>query len=130
MEKENPITHIRHADIAPPPESNASIVMNGVGNGMLLGTGPFMAMELFSQIREKPLDKVFYKGCAFATVVGCAVGAIYGIHEAKKLNKYRREIGEEINDLRARNQVLEAKAERWADKHAERAQNKEPAHSL
>ena len=95
-------------DLAPPPQSKFSVVLNGIGNGMMLGAVPFVAMELYSQLSGKALSPNARKGSVFATIAGCALGAAYGIHEARSLEGYRQKLGQEITRLSNKVKKLEA----------------------
>jgi len=102
--------------VMPPKDSGVSVVLNGVGNGMMLGAAPFMLLEMYSHITGKTPNKALYKGNAIATVAGCALGAWFGMEEAKHLREYRTRMGEEILKLHEENVQLKTQAESWAQK--------------
>lgn len=78
------------------------MVLNGMGNGMMLGAVPFVAMESWGLFTDKQLTKGQRKGSIFATVAGCVLGTWYGMHEAKNLERYRNTIGSELESLRSK----------------------------
>ncbi len=106
--------------LTPPSESSTSTVLNGIGNGMMVGTLPFVAMELYHNIVQhgtgKSLPKAAYLGCAFALVGGSAVGAVMGNREAHRLEEYRTALGEEIIDLRMQAEDTNANLKKWQQK--------------
>ena len=108
--------------LEPPSNSSTSIVLNGMGNGMMLGTLPFVAFELYSHlVTKKPISTQAYKGMAFALVGGCALGTAYGFHEAKQVRQYREGISSEVDSLRNELNETKAKLESWTQKHDARA---------
>ncbi len=107
-------------DLTPPKSSNVSLVLNGAGNGMMLGALPFLGVELYGKITKKPVPEATEMVTLFATVAGCVVGAVFGMKEAKALSKYREELRGEIADLRAEADAAKQKSEGWAAKETAR----------
>ncbi|MBA4274620.1 MAG: hypothetical protein C0436_03090 [Alphaproteobacteria bacterium] len=116
MEQTQKAQEIRQR-LDPPDEANVSMVLNGVGNGMMLGAAPFLALEMYSGITGKPVSAKAHKINAFAVIAGCALGGWFGVKEASKIHNYRLAIGNEIAKLNDRIDTAEAKRPtRWADK--------------
>lgn len=112
--------------LTPPAASNISMVLNGAGNGLMLGTAPFLFMEMaegLTQNHAKPFKMTANMrwGSAIGTVIGAVVGAAYGHYESNQINKYRHNLGKEIEDLKHENAALKEKATSWADKVSESA---------
>ncbi len=105
------------ARLPQPSASKFSAVINGVGNGATAGVAMFGIPKLWDALRGHAPRPDNYKMTAIATVVGTALGTVYGMHEAKQLGEYRDAIGEEIIKLRGRVQQLEGKHPRT---HAEK----------
>lgn len=107
--------------LAPPAASNASMILNGAGNGMMMGTAPFLLMEMAEGITRNhanpfKMTSSLRWGSAICTVLGAAFGAAYGRYESIQLNKYRNNLGAEIEDLKHENATLKEKMSNWTDK--------------
>lgn len=81
-----------------PEQSNASTILNGMGNGMMLGAAPFVLLKMASQLTGKPIP-IADKIGTFGTVIGCAIGAAYGGAEARHVEQYRQAVGERLQQL-------------------------------
>ncbi len=113
MKKEHPDSKLEQIRLAMPKKgSQASVILNGVGNGMMIGTIPFVGLELFSHIAEKKIPKAAYVANAFATVGGCAIGGWCGLREAQRLGDYRQSLVEQVERLEKKCQRLDS----WVDK--------------
>jgi len=93
-------------------EARASTELNGIGNGIMLGSIPFVALETYKNIAhydtpEKKLPKLAYIGSAVATVAGAVIGYINGKSEADNLNEYRLVSLKEISDQRKEMDVMQ-----------------------
>lgn len=93
-------------------EARASTELNGIGNGIMLGSIPFVALETYKNIAhyntpEKKLPKLAYMGSAVATVAGAAIGYLNGKSEADNLNEYRLVSLKEISDQRKEMDVMQ-----------------------
>lgn len=92
--------------LIPPDESNMSMILNGAGNGMMLGALPFLLAEMAEGITKQSKHRFemsprMHLLGAGATIVGAVLGALYGRFESNELNKYRFSIGSEISNLNA-----------------------------
>lgn len=116
MEKENQdhIDELRQA--MPAKEASVSVIMNGIGNGMMIGTIPFVALELYSHIADKKIPKKAYVANAFATVAGCALGGYMGKKEADRLRNFRQSLVDEVTGLRSQVDKNCAQIDTWAEK--------------
>lgn len=99
--------------ITPPSESNTSTVLNGIGNGMMVGTAPFIAMGIHDQITKGNLSARFSVINAIAVAVGSIVGGWLGLREAQRLSQYRNDLGEEIVSLRTQANDTDARLKTW-----------------
>ena len=105
-------------EVMPYDEARSSTVLNGIGNGMMLGSLPFIAIESYKNIAYhgksgKDLPKLAYVGSALATVGGAVWGYVNGTTEADHLNEYRIESLKEVSDLRHDLAVAEKKINTW-----------------
>lgn len=97
----------------PPKEASLSLILNGIGNGMMVGAVPFVLMETYSHIAGVALSRKLYMANAAATLGGCALGAWYGQHEATKLDEYRNSVADEFIQLNDKLGMLNAKQDKW-----------------
>lgn len=93
-------------EVMPIEEARSSTILNGVGNGMMIGSMPFVALETYKNIAhhghpEKNLPKPLYIASALATVGGAAWGYMNGAQEADHLNEYRLTALDEMSRLRS-----------------------------
>lgn len=88
---------------APPKLSRASTILNGVSNGAMIGVLPIAVWEWATKFKDKSSSRAALYGTAFATVLGCTVGAIHGRSEAREVERYRISVTNELE--RARNEV-------------------------
>lgn len=93
------------AKLAPPSGSHFSTILNGMGNGMMLGMVPPLAYNLYMKATKKALSAVAEARLGTVGVVMTALGAIgglvYGRIEAKGVQDYREEVTSEMTKLRA-----------------------------
>lgn len=120
MEKAQDIPPIPEP-LTPPEKANISMVLNGAGNGMMLGAAPFILAEMAEGITKnnatpfKIPSKMHMLGAA-TTVIGAIFGGVYGRFESNELNKYRLEIGKEIAKLNTELKHLKGNPQGWAAK--------------
>lgn len=113
--------------LLPPSQSNTSMVLNGMGNGMMIGAIPFVAMESWGLFTGRQLTDAQRKGSIFATVAGCALGMWYGMHEGRTLERYRHTIGNELESLREKSDRQEQKLVRLTRELEQRGNEKSAA---
>lgn len=92
------------ATISPPPprEGNLSTVLNGIGNGMMLGAIPFFATEIYSHLSRRTIARAAYITNAVLTTVGGVLGGMYGYREGEHLKAYREDIAAQLRALNTR----------------------------
>lgn len=100
-----------------PGQTKLSAVLNGMGNGAMVGAATYVTPKTLAILRGKPVPDGNPRMSMFATVVGTAIGTWYGLHEAKSIEEYRDSIGKEIIHLRDRVKALEGK---HGHKHADK----------
>lgn len=105
----------------PKAESNVSVVMNGIGNGMMVGTAPFVAMELYSHLADKKLSNRAYALNAFALVAGSTLGGWFGLREAHRLHDYRQSLVDGIENVSKKVDEHCAQLDSWTDKLSRQA---------
>lgn len=95
-------TELEHERLLPKSQSNTSIMMNGAGNGMMLGAIPFLALELRSVLtgKNQTLTKNQKVASIAITGAGAVIGVIYGASEARHLEEYRNAVSAELKNLR------------------------------
>lgn len=94
-----------------PEQSSISTLLNGIGNGWMIGTIPFITAEFYSNITGKKLPKKLHVGSAVMTVASCAIGAYFGSREAKQLHNYRETLHGELSNLDQRLEASESKVD-------------------
>lgn len=99
-------------DLQPPKESRTSIVLNSVGNGMMLGGIPFIGLEAVHLFKEsgKPLPLWARAASITMAAIGGVLGWVFGEKEANRLENYRNNIAQELTTIR--NDVQELKQDR------------------
>ncbi len=115
--------------LTPPKESHLSTILNGIGNGAMIGTMPFVLHSAARKITGR--EEVFgisRKAAgiveAFAMVTGCTVGAVLGMNEAKNLDAYRAGLNSEMAKTRAQVDANNAAIKSWTEKQQERVDEK------
>jgi hypothetical protein len=87
-----------------PPKSIASAVLNGVGNGAMIGAGLFAVPE--AGIRffkpEHEFSHNYFRAGAISAAAGALIGAYYSYAEAKQENAYRSALYDKLVELDAR----------------------------
>lgn len=96
------------------------MILNGAGNGMMLGGIPYLVSQLYAKVADKKISKSFGKASEFAVIVGAAIGAVYGAKEAKELRNYRTALRDELADLRTHVDANNARLDGWAQKEQDR----------
>jgi hypothetical protein len=116
-------------DLQPPKESRGSIVLNSVGNGMMLGAIPFLGLEAHALIKKVELSPAARAWSLAASAVGGVLGWVFGEKEANRLENYRMNVARELTELR--NEVEELKQDRrnWGQQIRDEAQEKEASAS-
>jgi hypothetical protein len=110
--------HPISAELHPPKESRTSIILNSVGNGMMLGSIPFLGIEAY-QLSVKSghrLPPTIHGASIAVAAIGGVIGWAMGKKEADRLDHYRQAVSQEVTDLR--NEVNDLKQEKrsWQEK--------------
>lgn len=106
-------------DLTPPSTGRASIIMNGAGNGMMLGGIPAITIEAYKKVTSNRLPKsleFFEKNAMLGAIVGCVAGIGFGIKEARELKEYREALQNELRYLHGRVDATHERMNSWADK--------------
>ena len=111
MDKEVTVSQIDR--IAPPVESHISTVLNGMGNGMMIGAVPIVVMNLYDDIKNKTINSTRSKWTIGFTAASCALGAWFGMREAESLKSYRQEVSDEVIKLREQVSANNAAMKEW-----------------
>jgi hypothetical protein len=109
--------------IEPPSEAKLSTILNGMGNGAMLGGLPFLLLNLYEAVIKKSAttDHVLRNKVGLGlTVFGCALGGYLGAKEADRLREYREALGAEMTDLRAEINATKQRSAGWAAKEDQR----------
>jgi len=125
MESDSETLRVPEASrLLPPSQSRISVLMNGVGNGMMLGAIPFLGLQLNAALHQRPLSYKQEIASIAVAGVGGIIGMIWGAREATHLDAYRDSIRAEIESLRSRLEQQEKASHGWAQRiRHERADN-------
>lgn len=110
---DNPTKTSSAKDLQPPQESGTSVVLNSVGNGMMLGAIPFLAFEVKAAVTKTPLSPALTIASIAATGVGGVLGWVFGEKEAKALQDYRQNLATEVTALRGEVEQLKQEKRSW-----------------
>lgn len=126
MEKYLHTPETRPPLIEPPSEAKLSTILNGMGNGAMLGGLPFLLLNLYESIVTKPKNAVVEHALRNKiglglTVLGCTVGGYLGVKEAERLRGYRDAMSNEMADLRAEVNSIKQRPADWSAKEDQRA---------
>lgn len=104
--------------LRPPKEAKLSIILNSVGNGIMLGTAPFVVGKTIEGITKNwRLPRWLHIFDAVAMVAGVAWGLHSGKKEFNRLQSYRESVSEQIVKI---NDELAAQGEtqnQWVKKY-------------
>lgn len=124
MDKDLTASEKRRYKIEPPSEATVSTFLNNIGNGAMLGAAPVVMLNFYDEMLRKPISEATHRsrgkwGLAM-TATGCALGAILGVEEARRLQTYRHAISDEIAGLRAEVNANAEKLKSWTGKEEKR----------
>ena len=83
-----------------PPRSKLSTIMNGLGNGAMIGGIPLLGYEISKQIKAGELKNPLFKTSLCILGAGALLGAYFGMKEAQHLGEYRAALANDLRDLR------------------------------
>ena len=85
-----------------PSRSKFSSIMNGLGNGAMIGGIPLLGYEFSKQIKAGELKNPLFKTSLAIAVSGCVIGAYFGLKEAEHLNDYHQALAADLKELHAK----------------------------
>ena len=85
-----------------PPQGRMGYVLNGISNGAIFGSALLFSYEMYNQAKRGEMKNPVFAAGLGLTVVGCAVGAYFGLQEAKQLNSYRAALAKDLDSLHAK----------------------------
>jgi hypothetical protein len=103
-------------DLKPPKDAHLSVVLNGIGNGMMLGALPLVGAEFYSMATKKPLPEFARIAGVVGSVVGAVFGGMLGNKEYHNLNVYQQRVASEITALRTQVNSLQASNTQWQER--------------
>lgn len=127
MENDNQKPAQAKARLPEVPAMHLTTTLNGAGNGMMVGSLPFLAYDMYAMAVGKKVPKEVGMAGLCMSGVGIAVGAVFGAREARLLQEYRDGINNKLHDLENRLNASEEKVKSWEEKHQERHE-KHPHH--
>ena len=102
--------------LSPPKHSTNSMILSGAGNGMMLGTIPFAALELYAAVMHKSMSRTATISSLAVAIIGSSIGAVYGAKEARELQRYRGELTHELAELRTQTDTTRSQLDRLLEK--------------
>ncbi len=98
------------------PQSYWMSLFNGAGNGAMIGGSALVAHNIWKHTHDVktkgiPRDKVHIAATA-VTGICTAIGAVYGIREAKQVNSFRAALANDIETLHAQVDGMDPKVVR------------------
>ena len=111
-------------DLQPPKESRTSTVLNGIGNGLMVGGIPLAAIETYKFLKanNKPLPALVRGAAVASAVLGGVAGLVLGQNETHLQEQYRQKITDEVNHLRHEVDELKKEKRNWQERTLESAQ--------
>lgn len=104
--------------LQPPSEAKTSIVLNSIGNGVMLGTAPFVVSKTLEGLSKTNwrTPRWLHMFDAAALVGGAVWGYATGQKEFKRLQDYRQTVSNEILKLNDHITANDTQIKSWADK--------------
>jgi hypothetical protein len=94
------------------PQSKWMSLLNGAGNGAMVGGSLLVANNIFEHIKKPEGKSPFFLIATGATGICTAIGAMYGLREAKQVNDYRTALAKDIETLHAQIDGIDPKIQR------------------
>lgn len=125
---------LRPNPLKPPERTHFTEILNGIGNGTMLGLLPSVFNKLYEEITKKSLfgkwsEYLHGKAGGWLVGIGGIAGALYGKNEAEKILKYREQVNNEITSLRNDVDTNTQQMQRWQEKLAQQEKDKAAAPS-
>lgn len=103
--------------LQPPAEAKTSVILNSVGNGVMLGTAPFVISKTAEGIfKSWRTPKALHYFDAFALIAGTLWGYSNGQKEFRRLQDYRQTVSNEILRMNAEMEEDRGEVKSWAEK--------------
>ena len=103
--------------LQPPAEAKTSVILNSVGNGVMLGTAPFVISKTAEGIfKSWHTPKALHYFDAFALIAGTIWGLTNGAKEFRRLQDYRQTVSNEILRMNAEMEEDRGQVKSWAEK--------------
>ena len=111
-------TYALPPELIPPKDITVSTILNGIGNGMSIGSIPLFINEFGSVLglAKQPSPQMQKIGLV-STAIGTAVGCYFGVREAKHLKAYQLALARELTDVRQQIAVGASKVETLTEEH-------------
>lgn len=129
MEQNLSDTERQRYKIEPPGDAAFSTLLNNIGNGAMLGAVPVLLLKFWEEMTNKKIGIKFLSegnhgklGMGMA-VVGCSIGAVMGVREARRLQDYRHAVSNEVAELHAKLDEHSAAIAKWSEKENNRKQH-------
>ncbi len=117
--------------LQPPAEAKTSVVLNSIGNGVMLGTAPFVISKTMEGLCKSWRTPFWLHVVdAVAIVGGTLWGYNNGQKEFKRLQDYRQTVSNEILKLNDHITANDTEIKSWADKVKKPAPQAEHAESI
>ena len=94
------------------PKSGWSGLLNGAGNGAMVGGIGLVAYSIKDHISMGRANDKLFLLAAGAAGIATAIGAVYGLKEAKQVNDYRNALATDIETLHAQIDSLDPRVAR------------------
>lgn len=103
--------------LQPPAEAKTSIVLNSIGNGVMMGTAPFVLSKTAEGLfKSWNTPRWLHVVDAVALITGTMWGYSTGQKEFKRLQDYRQTVSREILKLNDHITANDTEIKTWADK--------------
>lgn len=92
----------RHRDLSelqPRTETRVNAVLNGLLNGITIGSAPLGVFSLRRVFFNKEIPAKWLKISAGLSVIGGAIGALLGIREGERLTSFRNAVVNNVQSL-------------------------------
>lgn len=86
-----------------PPHSTVSTVLNGLGNGAMVGGGIWAVPEAVARFvnPKHAFPHNYFRATMISATVGAAIGTYFSLHEAKAVNEFQAALAQKVDALYA-----------------------------
>lgn len=94
------------------PDSTLATILNGLGNGAMIGGAPFVVPEVITKAfaPQHQFSQRYFQMTIASTGICALVGAFFSLKEAKQVNDYRAALARDIESLHQRLDKVETPA--------------------